>query len=182
MTVVLEHQRPLDGTWVTAARFDVAIDGVTQPQFTLGSIGVGDTLDESERAAVEEWLVIFGLPYCAARTGGPDGIELDEVVLHRSPAGIRGECPTWAEAGAAAQRQVQDALAGQSELLKTTELRLVELKVLVKEDGSTDGECRVDGVPSDSLLAQLTRLEWPKGAYLYKQTWFVVPSDTSGGW
>lgn len=172
----IENDERADTKSLIGLRVDVFVDEVLQP-LTYGSLGIGNDREDAISTAVSEWAMAVG----EALLGGL-GVKIAEkpepigpFLVYQGPAGIRGsDRVTWsAENDKRLLRHLRAFVQG----LEHTpgELHSISLMVLVTSDGVSEGECRVDGEISSSLLKAVQSFPWDQGAvkFVFKQFYVV---------
>jgi hypothetical protein len=157
-------------------RVGVFVDEVLQP-LTYGSLGIGNDREDAISTAVSEWAAAVG----EALLGGL-GVKIGEkpeqigpFLVYRGPAGIRGsDRVIWSsEKDKRLLLHVRTFVQG----LEHTpgELHAISLMALVTSDGVTEGECRIDGEISSSLLKAIQSFPWDQSGvkFVFKQFYVV---------
>lgn len=157
------------GKWISGVRFDLRIDHKEASRFNFGTVGIGETKDESMKVAVEEWRAYFGTSFVPAMLKSDPQFEFDGLLVHPGMLGIRGK-PTGrvVETLGDMDKIIVSALAPilfeqSHESLPMT----LYFMIVVNTDGKVEGECRKNGEVSAQGLSLLAQLSWPKSGSSY---------------
>jgi hypothetical protein len=172
----IENDERADTKSLIGLRVDVFVDEVLQP-LTYGSVGLGNDREDAISTAVSEWATAVG----EALLGGL-GVKIGEepeqigpFLVYRGPAGIRGsDRVIWSSEND--KRLLRHLRAFVQGLEHTPgQLHAISLMVLVTSDGMTEGECRIDGAISSSLLKAVQSFPWGEGGmkFVFKQFYVV---------
>ena len=175
ITAEIENEERADKGFLVGLRVDISINGVPQP-FTFGSVGLGNNRDEAVETAISEWTMYVGralLGALGAKTG-----DLQQVVgaftVYPGLTGIRGSGVVWA---AEKDRQLLDHFNSVIRELEHSlrEFHSISLVVAIQPDGTSQGECRVDGAISPAALTAVQSFPWSKAgtAYIFKHFYVV---------
>lgn len=177
---------------IVAVDVRVSIDGAPVPALRAGAIGIDPTPDGAQKTAVAEWGAQYGAPlgYAIARWLGAAGppqaggkesayflqVRVGGETLHHGPAGTRGN-PS--DPRVLSSTDFIQSLAARAVPLMGPRDRFRSATIQLAMNGSTvaDGECRVNGDVSPALLAELRKIEWPKGdaRFMYKLFFVAAP-------
>jgi Family of unknown function (DUF6348) len=171
---VIENRRTMAGQHAIGVRFDVSVDGRTEPNLSAGAVGIAESPEAAERTAIGEWYLQFGQPMFEAIAGSTPKFRFGEYSVYHGPLGIRGGTSDLAaDPALSPQRTISTIKASLPDLNR--HLHVVHATVVVGADGKVDGEIRIDGSVSAEALRALVRQPWPKHTtpYMYKQS-FVL--------
>lgn len=157
-------------------RVDVFVGDVLQP-LSYGSVGIGNDREEAISTAISEWAMAVGSALLGAlgMKVGEEPEQIGSLQIYSGPAGIRSSDPvTWSSEN---EKRLLHHLEGFVQGLEHSpgELHSISLMVVVKANGTTEGECRVDGAISSSLLKAIQSFSWGHDSltYLFKQFYVV---------
>lgn len=175
ITPVSEQVLRTEGEFISAARFEISLDGLKQEGLTAGSIGIGDSADDATSTAVAEWFMLLGSPILRSIADRAPDLTVGSFRVYIGPLGVRGQAPNELVAG---QVITPDkVLKAISETLPRVngKLHTVQILIVVTPEGSITGECRVDAQISAMALASVQQLNWPKGLtqYIFKQSYVL---------
>lgn len=168
----IENEERADTKFLIGMHVDVFVDGVLQP-LTFGSVGVGSNRDDAVETAASEWAMAVGEALLGALGVGigekPQSV--GPFLVYQGLTGIRGSHRViWS---AEKNRQLLHHLDTFVQGLEHSpgELHSISLMVLVRPDGTTQGECRVDGAVSPAVLKALQSFPWDQSGteYVFKQ-------------
>jgi hypothetical protein len=170
----VENRKRAEKKFLVALAVDLFVDGVFQP-LTVGSVGVGDTEEEAENTAIEEWAQYVGMALFASLVFDDDaGLPFDVFVAYGGLTGIRGSQFPLPE------HLVTDLLGYLKTMVPNLrssggELHSILIMVYVEDGRVVGGECRVDGVDSTEALAAIRPFPWPptQAPYLFKQFYIL---------
>jgi len=173
----IDNDEHADTKFLIGLRVDVFVDDVLQP-LTYGSVGIGNDREEAISTAVSEWALAVGnaLLGSLGMKVGEEPEQIGSLQIYRGPAGIRSSDPrvTWSPEN---QKRLLRHLEGFVQGLEHSpgELHSISLMVAVRANGTTEGECRVDGAISSSLLKAIQSFSWGDdgSTYLFKQFYVV---------
>ena len=167
---VVENEADQSGTHLVGIRFEVLSGGEVVPDLTFGSVGVGTSPEDARNIALDEWLALFGGPYCAARAAAQSGIRAGGFVVYPSPIGLRGEHPgEWLKDDSVWGRRILAAAATVLAPRRQGEIGVLDVKVYVQNGVHPSGECRLNGSLNVAACDRITSLPWHAGTYMYKQ-------------
>ncbi len=169
----VENRKHAENKFFVALAVDLYVDGVLQP-LTVGSVGVGDTDQEAEDTAVEEWAQLVGDAVVAALASNNDaGLPFDGFVAYAGRTGIRGSQPNLPKDIA---KHLLRQMKTKASNLRWSEGELHSISIIVKvnQGGTADGECRVDGVVSPEALTAMQAFPWPPTQALYMLKQFYI--------
>jgi hypothetical protein len=175
VTPVAEHAlRAGDGTFYSAAHFEISLDGVGHPQLTSGSVGQGKSRDEATSRAVEDWLAEFGLPLLRSVADTASDLMHDDSRVYMGGIGVSGPVPQALVGGQViTSEKILNAIS--SALPRVDgKLHAIQIMVAVDQRGQiTSGDCKVDA--KVILVDSLRQLPWPKGTaeYMYKRYYIL---------
>jgi hypothetical protein len=174
VTPVSENALENSGRFISAARFEISIDGTKRPELTFGAIGIGESREDATKTAVVEWYMAAGQSVLSAIGDQPTETKLYDISVYAGLMGIRGERPEgWLDGTPKMNRRI---LASLNDLLPTTSsLNSIDIKIVVKSGGSVEGQCVINGKESPSAVRELQKLEWPAtdASYMFKQAYIV---------
>lgn len=172
---VSEQVLKADEKYISAAHFEIYLDGVRQDQLTSGSVGIGDSADEATTLAVEEWYFLSGLALLRSIADTASDHTHGGFRVYPGSMGVRGQPPKGFEDGKVINSQ--KVLNAISDALPRADgkLHFVQVLVVVGPDSPISGDCRIDGKVSAKALSLLKDLRWPKtdGNYMYKQSYVL---------
>ena len=182
ISTLIEHEIIKDGKWLSAIVIDVMVDGDRQPEFSYGSIGIGESKEEARQTAIEEWLEAFGRPFVSATLGSEKGIELNDFTVFAGSTGFRGEYPgDWLNGSVDMHKRLLSRIIPLLRLSDTfsytgLSTQTLDLKININERGEFSGECRVNGEVSLDIFTTLADQAWPStdSSYLLKQYYIIV--------
>ncbi len=161
------------GRWINGVRFDLRIDGKDEPKFTFGAVGIGDSKEEAQKVAIQEWLAYFGKSFVPAMLRLDQGIDLEGFIVYPGFLGIRGQSTEKvAEALGDMDKRIFSALAPMlSDQSHGAFPMTLNFMIVSQGDGKVEGECRLNSVGSTQGLSLLSQLPWPKNGspYLLKK-------------
>lgn len=172
----IENDQRAESKSLIGLRVDIFVDEVLQP-LTYGSVGLGDDREAAISTAVSEWAMAVG----EAILGGL-GVKIGEnpeqigtLLVYRGPAGIRGsDSVIWSLEN---DRKLLRYLRASFQELEHTpgSLHSISLTLLITSDGVAEGECRIDGAVSPSLLKAARSFPWDRrgGQFVFKQFYVV---------
>jgi hypothetical protein len=176
ITPTSEYAGARQSKFLSAARFDVTLDGRKEEQFTFGSIGVGDSAQEARQTAAQEWYFGFGAAMFHALAGSPTSLTFDGFSIYPGLMGVRGQAPQgWVNGTDEMHLRILASLAA---ILPKPgpATHSLDLKLSVPPNGILEGECKFDGKTNDPVFLALKTLPWPvlPTAYLFKQAYVLV--------
>lgn len=175
ITRVSEQALHTQGEFMSAAHFEIALNGEPQDRLTVGSIGIGDTADDATDTVVGEWYVTFGSALFRSIGDGPPDLTFGRFRVYAGHLGGRGQAPDALVAGQViTPESLLSAISGALPRVDG-KLHSLHIIVVIVAGGATAGECRVDGQVSPTALALVQTLRWPTGAthYMYKQSYVL---------
>lgn len=167
----IENEERADAKVLVGLRVDVLADGVPQP-FTFGSVGVGENRDDAIETAVFEWSQYVGRALLGALgvKSGDLPRSIGQFLVYPGLTGIRGSGAVWSAEKA---RQLLQHLETLSQVLDRSsgEFHSISLMVVVRANGTVEGECRVDGVISPAALTAVQSFPWQQSGtdYVFRQ-------------
>jgi hypothetical protein len=170
---ISEQVATANDKFVSAARFEVTIDDAKQEQLSIGSIGIGDSADDATNRAVLEWYLQFGSALFRGIAATSFDLKISGLRIYKGAPGIRGEPPQdLLDGSTVTSERIFKAIV---HLLAREDHKLhsVLITLVIDSHGEIEGECRVDGQLSASILSALKTLPWPKGdtQYMYKRSY-----------
>lgn len=173
----IDNDQHADTKFLIGLRVDVFVDDLLQP-LTYGSVGIGNDREEAISTAVSEWAMAVGNALLGAlgMKVGEEPEQIGSLQIYKGLAGTRSSDPrvTWSSEN---ERRLLHHLEGFVQGLENSpgELHSISLMVAVKANGTTEGECRVDGAISSSLLKAIQSFSWGHDGltYLFKQFYVV---------
>lgn len=174
----IENEERADTKFLIGMRVDVYVNGVVQP-LTFGSVGVGIGRDDAVETAVSEWAMAVGealLGALGVRTGKPPH-NIGSFLVYEGPAGIRGSAAWSTEKQKELLHHLDSSIQGLEH--SPGEFHSISLMLLVRRDGTTQGECRVDGIISPEVLKSIQSFSWEqnRSEYIFKQ-FYVLRRQT----
>jgi hypothetical protein len=170
----IENRKRAEKKFLVALAVDLFVDGVLQP-LTVGSVGVGDSEEEAENTAIQEWAAYVGSALFASLVSDHDaGLPINGFVAFPGLPGIRGaEVPL-------PEHIDKDLLEHLETLIPNLrssrgELHSILIMVKVEQGRVAGGECRVDGVISTDAMTAIRSFRWPptQDHYLFKQFYIL---------
>lgn len=172
---VSEHAGEEQGKFISAVRFEVTLDGTKEDKLTFGAIGVGDSAQNAREVAVHDWYMGFGAALFDAIAGVPTSLKLSGFSVYPGFMGVRGDIgKNWVDGSNEMHLKILSALTGVMPKSGTL-VHTLDLKIVVLHDGTVEGECRLNGTPSDQVFSALKKLPWPssESGYMFKQAYVV---------
>ena len=175
VTPVAEHAlRAGDGTFFSAAHFEISVDGVGHPQLTSGSVGQGKSRDEATSRAVEDWLAEIGLPLLRSVADTASDLMHEGSRVYAGGISVRGTVPQdLVDGQVITSQKILKAISGALPRVDG-KLHAVQIMVAVGPRGQiTSADCKVDA--KVMLVDSLRQLPWPKGTeeYIYKRYYIL---------
>jgi len=173
---ISEHVLEDAGRFISAARFEVSVDGSKRPQLTFGAIGIGESREDATNRAVVEWYMTAGQPIFAAIGEQVPQTSLGELAIYPGLMGGRGERPEgWLDGTPEMNQRIFGVL--KEFILSKKMLMSVDLKILVEGD-VVKGQCLIDGKESALAFNAIRKLTWPKAnaSYMFKQSYIIAPN------
>jgi hypothetical protein len=172
VTPVVESQLKRGGAWYSGIRFEVSINGEHRDCFTVGTVGMGNTIAEAWNDALGQWLGLFGVALSASMTKSAERITYGDYLVSSGATIIRGEPPqsTWL-LSEGAFHILLDCLNNIVSRRQSSGRFTLMLVIIVDPSGTIRGEGRIDGEVIPEILPSLQNLKWPKTrqGYMYKQ-------------
>jgi hypothetical protein len=164
-----------EGQFISAARFEIALDGRKKDELIAGSIGISDSADHATSNAVVEWYMAFGSPILRSIEDRSPDLTVGNFRVYTGSLSVRGQAPDELVSG---QVITPDkVLKAISDTLPRVDGKFhsVQITLVVAPDGPMTGECRVDTQLSAIAFALVQQLSWPKGLtpYMYKQSYVL---------
>ncbi len=163
------------GQWIYAAGLTTTYTAKTAATFTIEVIGVGKDRQEAADVCIQEWLASFGLPF-ADMLNDHNALNIGNLKVYPGLMGIRGNMPEGYFTGPDEQLN-RSIIAALQPLINATprNVATVDIKLLIGEDGITDGECRIDNTILPQGLQALKQLKWPpsKEQFIFKQVFLI---------
>jgi len=175
VTPVSENTLENSGRFISAARFEIAVDGTKRPELTFGAIGVGESREDATKTAVVEWYMAAGQSVLSAIGDEPTETMLDDISVYPGLMGIRGEHPEgWLDGTSKMNRRILGDLKGL--LPPEAPLCSIDIKIVVKSEGLVEGQCLINGRDTPSAVKALQKIEWPvtEASYMFKQAYVVA--------
>jgi Family of unknown function (DUF6348) len=174
LTAQIENNERADAKFLVGLRVDVLVSGGPQP-FTVGSIGVGNNEDDAVETAIYEWSQYVG-PALLGSLGVKAGVLPQNVgpfLVYPGPVGIRGSGVWTAEKDRQLLHHLDAIIKGLENSPK--EFHSILLMVAVRNAGTAEGECRLDGAISPALLAAVQSFPWSQSGttFLFKQFYIL---------
>lgn len=177
--LTLEQEAQQNGKWIYAANVGTFYKAGAEMPINVGSIGIGSTRNEAINVCIEEWFAVFGLPF-TNMLNNDTGVSIQGMRIFPGLMGIRGKLPenTWLKGDGETTEKIISPMLEQIKMEKG-EIVPVDIKLMIGAGGVSDGECRINNIVSEQLLANLKRLPWPSSneGYLYKQFYLIKKSD-----
>ena len=172
----IENDEHVDSKSLIGLHVDLFVDDVRQP-LTYGSLGIGKDREDAINTAVSEWAMAVGEPLLRALGAktGEQPEQIGQFLIYRGPAGIRGsDHVAWSSEKDKKLLHHLDAFVHGLEH-SPGELHSISLMIAVRPDGKTEGECRIDGAISTSLLKAVQSFSWRQDGlnYLFKEFYVV---------
>jgi hypothetical protein len=172
----IENDEHVDTKFLIGLRVDILVDDVLQP-LTYGSVGIGSNRDQAISAAVSEWAMAMGEALLGAlgMKIGSQPEQMGSLLVYRGLAGIRGsDRVIWSSENDKRLVHKLGAFFGGLEH-SPGELHSLSLMVVVRPNGKPEGECRIDGAISSSLLKAVQSFSWEPDdeVYVFKELYVV---------
>ena len=178
VTPILENSGQQQATWGAGVRFEVAIDGRSEPSLTLGGVGTDTTRGGALRMAVVSYAANVGVALLATFADPAAGYSVGEYRAYSGIAVDRGLASPDLVAASSRDAQARMLAALEPTVMSYARDSITALSVLVEVDttGPIGGECSLGGRRIDSALPALYALPWPRtgGSYLHKVTYVLV--------
>jgi hypothetical protein len=172
----IENDDHADTKFLIGLRVDVLVDDMLQP-VSYGSVGLGSDRDEAISTAVSEWAAAVGEALLGALgvKVGKDPEQIGSLLVYRGLAGIRGsDRVIWSsKKDERLLHKLETFVQGLEH--SPGELHSISLMVLVGPNGKAEGECRIDGAISSSLLKAIQSFSWEQDdlRYVFKELYVV---------
>ena len=173
---VSETSTKANGKFIEAARFEISIDGVKNENLTVGSIGIGNSAQDAADTSVQEWYMTVGSAILQTVSSSPSKLTVSNFTVRAGLMGIRGDPPKgWVDGSDDMHRKILAVIDASNPIENTSEVHVLDLKVVVAPNGTIHGECRNDGKTSEVLLSTLKKLSWPSTStgYMFKQAYVL---------
>lgn len=174
---ILEHSAQQGGRWLAGVRFDMRIDGSKEPKFSFGNVGIGESMEEAQYTAVQEWRAYFGTAFVAAMLHGSRGLDVNDFRVYPGELGIRGpSADKVAEALHDMDGKLFSTLAPLLGPLNPEAFPLTLNMMITRQgDGNVEGECRLNGLVSPQCWSLMSRVSWPTNgsSYLFRKYYIV---------
>lgn len=174
ITPVSEQVLRTEGQFISAARFEIALDGRKQDELIAGSIGISsDSADNATNNAVVQWYMAFGSPILRSIADRSPDLTVGNFRVYTGALLVRGQAPDELISGQVItpDKVLKAILAALPRV--DGNFHSVQIMLVVAPDEPITGECRVDTQLSAIALASVQQLSWPKGLtpYMYKQSY-----------
>jgi Family of unknown function (DUF6348) len=174
LQVRIEQEVQQGPQWVVGIAVETGLaDGVS---LTAGSVGVGTTRQDAHQTAVTEWRQLAGVAILrgvALKERSGEVIARNGFMLYPGATGIRGaEQPPWSDDQHA---RLVELITPELMGLSAGRLHDLSLSVGVNPTGEVEGDCRLDGASSQSILDAVKTFSWPKlkTPYIFKRYYLV---------
>jgi hypothetical protein len=169
--VEAEERSPDNKKYLIGLRVDVFVGGILQP-LTFGSVGIGSARGDAIETAVSDWAMYVGDVLLGALGVkiGEEPLNVGPFLVYQGLVGVRGSSSPWStEKNRQLLHRLDSLVKGLGH--SPGELHSISLMILVEQDGTTQGECRVDGVMSPAALTAVQSFPWTQqgAAYVFKQ-------------
>jgi hypothetical protein len=179
LKISVEFDRQKESKWIYAANIATVYKASKETQINVGSIGIGMNKEEAINVCIQEWFAVFGIPF-TNMLNGDESISVSNMKVFSGLMGIRGNLPenTWLKGDNEMTKKIISQIQPQIEN-KGGGIIPIDIKLLIGENGVTDGECRIDNQVSIQLLNDLKQLNWPssKEKFMFKQFYLVEKAD-----
>jgi hypothetical protein len=175
LTQVEQVETGPNGRMAAGVKVSCIIDGKTVDALTSGSVGSDSSRDAALATAAGEWAVQYGKPIVDALSAKAPAHQGGGYKVYAGPVGIRGSKPDGLEEmNANFFRAVEPSLA--TLISSKAGLHSLSVTAVRNNDGSIDGEFRVDGQVSETLKRLALQAKWPSsnGAYMLKQYYVLL--------
>jgi hypothetical protein len=177
ITQVEQVETAPDGRVVAGVKVSCKLDGTPVESLTSGSVGIDSSRDAALVTAAEEWAMQYGTPIVDVLSAKAPALQSGGYNVYAGPAGIRGSKPDGlSEVNSSFFRTIEPALP--TLIPSKAGLHSITITAARSDDGSIDGEFRVDGQVSDQLKKLALQAKWPTstGSYMLKQ-YYVMRRD-----
>lgn len=177
LKINVEHEGKQQDKWLCAISIATTYKAKQDNKITIGSIGVGNSLEEAMGISITEWLATFGEPFSnLLSSDSSDVLVIGNKVVYPGFMGFRGNRPEnlFVQTPQNPEEKIFTAI----EPLLTEdgkEITPVELKLMIGANGAIDGECKINNIVSAEVLNNMKKLDWTPAAeqYLFKQFYLV---------
>ncbi len=181
VTAVPENLAMQQGQYVCAARFEVSCEGTPLPVFTMGAVGNDVEKGGAFMSAAHHWYMLFGHALIGSFAQGPAPLTLGRYGVYPGFLLTRGTPPGgWVDGTGGMHERI---LSGLEDIVRLypDDVRAVALQFGISESGEISGDCRINGVNSESLLNAVRRMDWPKSTepWMFKQFYLLSPNQTT---
>ena len=169
-------------TW----EYSASLDGQEMPSWTARASGSGSSLDEARTASAEEWARTYGAGLADGLRHRPELAVLQSLQDDQSPPPpfeVDGwyVYAGWTSLKGRMKERKPIRIEALLELLKPTHAswgaptpdawHTVTIGLSFRDGFAPEGECTLDGQPSDAVCAAVLGWDWPapQGQYLVKQ-------------
>ncbi|MDQ4120495.1 MAG: DUF6348 family protein [Acidobacteriota bacterium] len=176
VTTAIEFDGNHQNSWIFAARYETKLVDDKETVFTISSIGIGKDKKDAEETSIDEWIALFGTSLSEMVLKPDKGILIENYQIFPGLMGIRGEAPSqsWIDGSESMSKKIVNSLLP---IIKKSDKKLTSINLLIKvsENGSVEGECRINNETSKDLLEAIQKLDWKTGqqGYLFKQFYLI---------
>ncbi len=178
VTPILENSGKQEARWGAGVRFEIAVDGRSNPSLTLGAVGTDTTRVGALRMAVVSYAASVGVALLGAFADPAAGYSVGEYRAHPGITVDRGLSSPDLVAASSREALARLLAALEPTVVSYARDSITALSVLVEVDttGVISGECWLGGRRIDSALPALYGLAWPRTgkSYLHKVTYVLV--------
>ena len=139
-----------NGSLIIGLKFQLKINGLIEPKYTLGIIGIGNSSDDAYKNAIYDWFGYFAGTFKKKLKKSKDCIEIDNLIYYYSPAGIRGDKPDSEVLNDKERILFYNTILKKIMDRKNDNINTVLINIFVKKS-DIDGECRINGEISQEL-------------------------------
>lgn len=143
---ILEHSAQQGGRWLAGVRFDMRINGRDEPKFSFGTVGVGESEEDAQHVAVQQWQAYFGTAFVAAMVAVERGLDVNGYRVYPGALGIRG--PSADKVAETLHDMDGKLFSALAPLLgpRDHEAFPMTLNMMITRhgDGNVEGECRLN--------------------------------------
>jgi hypothetical protein len=162
VTAVPENLAMQQGQYLCAARFEVSCEGTPLPALTMGAVGNDVEKGGAFMSAAHHWYMLFGHALICRFARGAASLALRGYRVYPGFMLTRGTPPGgWVDGAGAMHERI---LSGLEEVVRSHpgEVSAIALQIAISESGEIAGDCRINGVESETLLAAVRNMGWPK--------------------
>jgi hypothetical protein len=165
--VVLEQEAKNSVAYYCGTTFYVFLNGVGDPRFIYGSVGIGNNTEEARLAAYNDWQIMFLSTFLNALAHSKDFLQKDGMQIYYSPVVFRGNDPFEKDEQKDFTLKLvtpyipiikKTVLHGARQLV---DIQTIVLTVHVRRNGETDGQWQFNGEIMQGLMANAAKCNLP---------------------